>query len=281
MVNINSSRIATGFVFILIYAALAMAQPFDLRPKFIEGQELTFSETQNIKITSDYMPGSDQSFVLKSVFTQKVEEVTEEGDIRLTITIRQSQLEGETRPPQRMDYANLIGFPITVLLDSQLRVKKISPPQNLPESAQYDYSRFKQLYYNLSPDSQIPDRLIAVGESWNNHQTVSYEFMTAVFDQIQKLRSTLKEETLFSGRPSFVIDFEGNFSGSISEGMNGTIEGTFNGQRTMDKESGQDIQIEMEITQNMHVITDLGDMNYQIGVSLVRQLANEDAVAIQ
>lgn len=270
-----------SFFLLIFFSWTLFGQSYDLRPKFITGIRTTFTETQTVSVSSDFFPGSAQKYVIRSVYLQEVEKLGDNGDVHLIVTVKESGVQGKHMPPQRMDYEKLVGFPIKIQLDEQLRVKKIVPPENLPAESQTDFSRFKQFYYNLAPESQIPDHSVALGESWENEQTFSYEFMTAVFDQVQKLRSTLIKETDFQGKPSLEIKFDGEFNGTITEGMDGLINGSFKGKRVVEKETGQDLHLEMAIDQTMEQITERGDLTFQIQVSLERQLTHEESVTIQ
>lgn len=271
-----------SIVFTLALSGLfGFAQPYDLRPKYTEGQLTTHAETSNMTILTDYFPGNEIKYQIKSEYTQLVKKIHADGKIDLVITFIASEMIGNDAPPQRMDYSHILGVPITVQLSANYRILKISASQELSNEARQDFQRFKQTYHSFSPDAYTPDHLVNLGDSWDKDNSYSFEMMGSVFDQLDKSKSVLKEEKTYQERSSLHIDFEGEFTGTISEGMTGSISGSYLGERTIEKQTGQDLHMKIAIDQTMDSSTEQGNVSFQIKIEIERQLTAETSVSVR
>ena len=257
------------------------AQPYELRPKYVKGQILTFSDEQTITVHSEQYAGVQQEMVMTYSYQQRIDEVYPDGSVDLTLTILSSESESSEGEPRHMDYRHLIGQPLKVKLDQQLSVASVAPAADLSDQALDDLQRFKQFYLNASPANYNPENAVNVGDSWQNDTTVSFEIGGMVMDQIQKQTSKLEKVADHRGQPALEISFVGELEGTIGQGMGGSVSGSFSGKRIVAKETGQEVSMELTAEQNMERMTERGDINFTIQVRHVHKLINEESSSVR
>jgi len=257
------------------------AQPFELRPKFVEGQILTFNDVQKISVHSEQYASVQEEMMFRYSYKQRIDRVLADGSVEMTLTILSSESESSEAESMRMDYRYLIDQPLKVKMNDKLSVVSVEPEKELSAQAKQDLKRFKQFYLNASPANYNPENAIDIGDTWNNDTIVSYEFGGMVVDQIQKQTSKLEKESNHNGRPSLEVTFDGQLEGTIGQGMNGSISGTFSGKRIIEKETGQEMFVEMKAEEIMERLTEGGDINFTIQIHHVHQLVNEESSSVR
>lgn len=268
------------FMMLLFFSSCWLfGESFELVRRFSEGQTWTFEETQRLEISNPAMPGGAQTFLINIRLIETVTAVHEDGSVSLTVKVDKASADQETAFPVTLDYSGLVGKTLLVKLNANAVATSVTAVDDLPDESMAVFNLMKQYYLYLFGEGDFPEKPVSLGESWQHQRAFSLETPMGVIDQVDRLTSTLEEPMDFRGAPCFEVSFEGNFTGTFRDGLDGSLSGEYTGTRLIDRQSGRCLKVEMEIRQQWSQVTHQGNSMVDYHIFFERQLApNEDSI---
>lgn len=281
MEDAMSISLTLRFFFLLAFLSLgasALGQSYDLGPKYREGQSWTFKEIMEMDIQSESFPGGHQKTKWVYRVVWKVVKVYEDGNVDILIEIISCDSDlGPMQDSAFFNYTKLVRQPITIKKDRRGNVLDVIPPDTLPKDAEASFDFFKQNHSRYPADAFLPSGPVSMGEEWQNEGTFSIDLPIGDMDQIYRIKSKLEKQKIYEGRKCFEVGFEGDFTGTIRD-VEGSMEGTFEGKRLVDEESGFEIGLRMRAHQSMNILGPEGETRVDFDMIMSRELDENPAI---
>lgn len=253
-------------------------ETFDLTPRYEQGDVFFAQEVQEVEVRSSSIPGGSFAYTTKTDYRETVISKSQDGSMDVQMVILRSQTEPPSAMPMPFNFSSLENVPIVVRLSARGEVLEVVTPEQLPEESVPAFKSLKQMYLNYGNMAYCPDRQVALDEVWENDVPMSLDMPGGLVDQIYVVRQKVTGTEQHDGQPAIVIELDGEFSGTISRGASGTIEGSAKGKRYLAPETGIDRFLNLAIKQRQNLITMEGEMTVEVDIQYRKTISSKDPV---
>ncbi len=251
---------------------------YDLHPRYQLGDVFTSEEKQTVVVSAPYFPGGSLQYQLTTRMRETVVELEDDGAMEIEVIILECNRIPESELTTPFDYTKVEGLPIRIRYNSQCVVTEVLPPDNLPEASVKAFRSLKQMYLNYGNLALYPVNNVAINEVWKNDAPMSIEMPDGEIDQIYTIRQSVIGDEQYEGQPVISIAMEGEFTGTIEKGSNGTLKGNVIGKRYLAKSTSIDCFISLNIDQQQTIITADGESTVDLTIAYERRTTTEQPV---